>query len=110
VFQYPQGQTAHLLSTISFSTAIEASISGAKGRIVIENPWFKATELSVILNDGTKQQFSIPHESNGFEHEIIEVMHCLDNGLLQSERMPHHLTLSVSKIMEEVLNKAGVVF
>ena len=110
VLQYPQGQTAHLLSTISFSTAIEASISGAKGRIVIENPWFKATELSVLLTDGTKQQFSIPHASNGFEHEIKEVMHCLDNGLLQSERMPHNLTLSVSKIMEEVLNKAGVVF
>ena len=110
VFQYPQGQTAHLLSTISFSTAIEAAISGAKGRIVIQNPWFKATELSVILNDGTKQQYSIPHASNGFEHEIKEVMHCLDNGLLQSERMPHHLTLSVSKIMEDVLSKAGVVF
>jgi predicted dehydrogenase len=110
VFEYPQGQTAHLLSTISFSTAIEAEISGPKGRIVVQNPWFKATDFSVILNDGTKQQFSIPHASNGFEHEIKEVMHCLDNGLLQSNRMPHQLTLSISKIMEEVLKKAGVVF
>jgi hypothetical protein len=37
-------------------------------------------------------------------------MHCLDNGFLQSEKWPHHLTLLVSKIMEEVLVKAGVDF
>lgn len=110
VLKYPQGQTAHLLSTISFNTPIQAMISGAKGRIEIKSPWFKATEFSVILNDGTKQDFSIAHQSNGFEHEINEVMHCLDNGLLQSKKWPHHLTLLVSKIMEEVLNKAGVVF
>ena len=110
VLQYPQGQSAQLLSAISFSTAIEAEIIGTKGRIAIQNPWFKATDFSVILNDGTKQQFSIPHACNGFEHEIKEVMHCLDNGLLQSERMPHQLTLSISKIMEEVLQKAGVEF
>ncbi len=110
VIQYPKGQVAHLLSTISFSTAIEAEIIGTKGRIAIQNPWFKATDFSVILNDGTKQQFSIPHACNGFEHEIKEVMHCLDNGLLQSERMPHQLILSISKIMEEVLKKAGVEF
>ena len=110
VIQYPNGQAAHLLSSISFSTAIEAEIIGTKGRITIQNPWFKATDFSVILNDGNKQHFSIPHACNGFEHEIKEVMHCLDNGLLQSERMPHQLTLSISKIMEEVLKKAGVEF
>ncbi len=108
--QYPQGQTAHLLSTISFNTPIQAMISGAKGRIEIKSPWFKATDFTVVLNDGTRQDYAIPHQSNGFEHEIKEVMHCLDNGFLQSEKWPHHLTLLVSKIMEEVLVKAGVDF
>ena len=110
VLQYPQGQTAHLLSTISFNTPIQAMISGAKGRIEIKSPWFKATDFTVVLNDGTRQDYAIPHQSNGFEHEIKEVMHCLDNGFLQSEKWPHHLTLLVSKIMEEVLVKAGVDF
>jgi len=110
VLQYPQGQTAHLLSTISFNTPIQAMISGAKGRIEIKSPWFKATDFSLILNDGTQQDYSIAHQSNGFEHEINEVMHCLDNGLLESEKWPHHLTLLVSKITEEVLIKAGLAF
>lgn len=108
VLQYANGETAHLLSSVSFNTAIEAEIIGTKGRIEIKNPWFKATELAVHLNDGSMQNFSMPHVSNGFEHEIMEVMHCLDDGSLQSKSMPHHLTLSISKIMEEILQQAGV--
>lgn len=110
VLQYAKGQTAHVLSTINLNTAIEAEIIGTKGRIKIDSPWFKATDFSLHLNDGTTQHFSMPHLCNGFEHEIKEVMHCLDNGLLQSNKIPHQLTLSVSKIMEEVLRQAGVFY
>ena len=110
VLQYPDGQTAHILSTIGLNTAIEAEITGTKGRIKIGNPWFKATDFSLYLNDGTTQHFSMPHLCNGFEYEIKEVMHCLDNGLLQSSRIPHHLTLTISKIMDEILRQAGIVY
>ncbi|MEO5892642.1 MAG: Gfo/Idh/MocA family oxidoreductase [Ferruginibacter sp.] len=110
VMQYAGGATAHALSTISFNTPLEAEIIGTKGSIRIENPWFKATDFSLTTGDGTRQNFSIPHLSNGFEHEIEEVMYCLDNGLLQSNKVPHDLTLSVSKIMDEVLHQAGVVY
>jgi predicted dehydrogenase len=110
VLQYPGGQTAHLLSSISFNTALEAEIIGTKGRIKIDNPCFKATDFTLILNDGTSEHFSMPHQSNGFEHQIKEVMHCLDNGLLQSSKVPHQLTITVSNIMEEVLKQAGVVY
>ena len=110
VLQYPDGETAHLLSSIHFNTAIEAEIIGTKGRIKIKNPWFKATDFSVYLADETVQKFSIPHLSNGFEYEIMEVMNCLDKGLLQSEKMPHQLTLLISKIMEDVLVQGGVVY
>jgi predicted dehydrogenase len=110
IMKYPNGETAHLLSAINFNTSIEAEIIGEKGTIKIKSPWFKATDLSVHLPDGITQNFSMPHECNGFEHEIKEVMHCLDNNLLQSNKMPHHSTLLVSKIMDEVLRKAGVVY
>jgi predicted dehydrogenase len=108
LLQYPGGQSAHLLSTIDINTPIEATIIGTKGRIQIHNPWFKATSITVHLNDGTQQDFDMPHQSNGFEHEIKEVMDCLDNGLLQSPKVPHQLTLLISKIMDEVLQQAGV--
>ena len=110
ILQYENEATAQLLSTISFDTAIEAEIIGTKGRIEIKNPWFKATDFSLHLNDGSTENFTIPHESNGFEHEIREVMRCLYYGLLQSDLMPHRLTLSISKTMEEILRQANVAY
>jgi predicted dehydrogenase len=108
IMQYPGGETAHLLTSIIFNTAIEVEIIGTKGRIKIDSPWYKATAFSVHSVNGESQNFSMPHASNGFEYEIREVMHCLDKGLLQSGKMPHSLSLSLGKTMDEVLRQAGV--
>lgn len=110
ILQYDTGASAQLISSIVFQTNIEATIIGTKGRINIENPWFKATRFTVRLNDGTTNNFHLPHLSNGFEHEIKEIIYCLDNGLLQSEKVPHALSLSLSKISGDVLKEAGVVY
>ncbi len=110
VMQYPNDQSAQILSSIAFNTPIEAVIIGTKGRIKIDNPWYKATNFSIILNDGNTENFSMPHLSNGFEHEIKEVTNCLNNGFIESNKMPHKLTSSLSKIMEEILHQAGVVY
>ncbi len=110
VMQYPNGETAHLLSGISFNTAIEAEIIGTKGAIKIKDPWFKATGFSVQQANDPSEEFAMPHVCNGFEHEIKEVMYCLDNGLLESNKMPHQLTVSISKILDEVLRQAGVFY
>lgn len=107
ILQYADGETAHLLSGISFNSAIEAEIICSKGSIKIKNPWFKATDFLVQSDDGKPENFSMPHVCNGFEHEIKEVMYCLDNGLLQSNKMPHQLTVSISKIQDEILKQAG---
>lgn len=103
LLEYTNGTTAHLLSSIGFNTAITATILGTKGRIEVHNPFFKATDLSLILNDGTTETFSFPHLCNGFEHEIEHVMHCLENNLIQSPKMPHSFTLQVSNIMDKIL-------
>ncbi len=108
--QYAGGATAQLISGISFQSSITADIVGTKGRIAIHNPWFKATDFSCYLADGTVENFSMPHGSNGFEHEIKEVMYCLDHGLKESTKMPHGLTLAVSKIMQDILAEIGVVY
>ncbi len=110
VLQYADGATVHLISSIVFNTAVDAEIIGTKGSIKIKNPWFKATQFSLQLNDGTTEEFSMPHLSNGFEHEIKEVMQCLDKGLLQSNKMPHQLSLSLSKTIDEILRQAGVEY
>ena len=111
VMQYPGGQTAHLVSSFKFNTALEAEIIGSKGRIKLGSPWFKANSFSLYLNEGeTTENVELPHECNGYEYEIKEALFCLDNGLLESPKMPHQQTLLISKIMEELLHQAGVKY
>jgi predicted dehydrogenase len=105
--QYANGASAQLLSTVAYNTPITATIIGTKGRIHIQNPWFKATDITLILNDGATETFSMPHQCNGFEYEIAHVMQCLHNGWLQSPKVPHSLTLQISSIMDEVLKNIG---
>jgi predicted dehydrogenase len=107
ILQYSNGSTAHLFSAITTETPIEAIIIGTKGKIKVGSPWYMATDFT-LLNDGTSKSYSIPHPTNGFEYEIIEVMNCLDKGILQSPLVPHHQTLTVSKIMDELLKQAGI--
>jgi len=108
ILQYPNGATAHLFSAVTTETPVEATIIGTQGRIQIDSPWYMATDFTVILNDGTSKSYSFPHQTNGFEYEIIEVMNCLNKGILQSQLVPHQQTLTVSKIMDELLKQAGV--
>ena len=110
VLQYKDGATAHLISSFVFNTAVDAEIICTKGSIKIKNPWFKATQFSLQLNDGITEEFSMPHLSNGFEHEINEVMQCLDKGLLQSQKMPHQLSLLLAKTQDKILRQAGVTY
>jgi len=110
MLQFANTATANLLCSIETSTPIEAEIMGTKGHIKIHSPWFKATEISVHTEGDKVETFLMPHQSNGFEYEIEAVMYCLDNKLLQSAKMPHSLTLSLSKTIAEILQQAGVKY
>jgi predicted dehydrogenase len=107
VTTYSNGATAQLLSSIVFNTNTDAHIFGEKGRIIIKDPWSKATDLNIIIDGEMGEKFSEPHECNGFEYQIREVTECLEKGKIESYSVPHQLTLSVSKLMDEVLLMAG---
>lgn len=108
ILQYPGGQTAHLFTSITTQTKIAATIIGTKGRMELPAPWYKTTDLTLQLLSGDIQNFHFPHDSNGFEHEIREVTDCLDQGLIECPAMPLDFTLSISKIMDTLLQQAGV--
>ncbi len=106
--QYANGAVARLFSSIAVNTGITAELTGTKGRIKILHPWFKATTVTVELNDGSAQEFSTPHAVNGFEYEIRSVMRCLETGETEPSEMPHALTVSISELADEILASAGV--
>lgn len=110
ILQYDSGATANIFSAITTQTGITAEIAGSKGRIEIHNPWFKATDFTVHVDGKGSEHFSFPHGSNGFEHEIKEVMACLDKGLKEAPSMPLEFSLSLSKLIDTIKEQVGVVY
>jgi predicted dehydrogenase len=110
ILQYPNGAMAHLISSIALNTPQNASIVGTKGRIYVKPPFLNATQFTLIDNEGNESNYHYPHLCNGFEYEVQEVYHCLQNGLLESSLHTHKQTLIVSKLMDEVLKEAGISY
>lgn len=79
-----------------------ATIKGTKGTILVEG--LHATESAKIYNNHNEliKHIQIPHESNGFEYEIREVIKCINNGKTESSIMPHQTTLNILKQMDDI--------
>lgn len=109
-FQYPGEQMANIFSSITIKTSLTAEITGHKGRLILPCPFYKATSLSLELNEGENKQFLFPHEHNGFEYEIREVMRCLENGYTECPDMSHERSLILARMMDTVRGQCGVVY
>lgn len=109
-FQYPSGETASIFSSITIKTSLTAEIAGTKGRIYMHNPWYRTNAITIELDSGEKQEYSFPHEHNGFEYQVRHVMDCLDKGLTESPLMPLDFSLTMSRIMDKVREQVGVIY
>jgi predicted dehydrogenase len=110
ILKYSGDRSASIFSSITMNTEKHAEIIGTKGKIILKSPWYKTTEMLVLLNDGDRQSFSMPHGSNGFEHEIQHVKDCLDKGYKESPLLPLDFTLTMSRTMDIILHQMGVIY
>ena len=90
--------------------SLAGEIVGTKGRIEMHNPFYRATELTLHLNSGETEKFSFPHEVNGFEYEIREVMDALSKGFKECPSMPHTTSLLMAQTMDKIREQCGIVY
>lgn len=108
IFQYQDGRSALISSTLACSTSITAEIAGTEGIIRIPTAWYKNDRLSLERQDEEPRSFSLEPMINGFEYEIRETMHCLDKGLTESPRMTHAFSLTMSRVMDAIRGQCGI--
>lgn len=73
---------------------------GTNGYIYIPNMHY-AQECFMYKEEGV-EHFKAPHD-NGFEYQIQEVVECMKKGALESEVMPHKVTLECAEIFDQCL-------
>lgn len=100
LLNYEGGESALLVSAIRLNTPHDASIYGEEGYIKLPGYWGGDTVL--LHNRDGEQEIKLPFESSGFQFETMEVMNCVDKGLLESPSLPLAETLAILEIADKI--------
>jgi predicted dehydrogenase len=108
ILQYPAAQSVLHAGLVSASD-MKATISGTRGRIDIDSPWFMTEGYSIIENE-QEEKFQISNIGKGYAHEAIECHHCIRQNQIESKLWSHKNSLDLSKMVEEVKTQIGLEF
>jgi predicted dehydrogenase len=108
ILQYESAQAVLHAGFVSESD-MKATISGSKGRIELNSPWFMADGYSLFKNN-QEVVFKLPNLGKGYAHEAIECHNCIRNNTIESKQWAHQNSLDLSKIVDEVKNQIGLEF
>lgn len=109
ILQYETAQSILHASIVSESD-MKAIISGTKGRIELNAPWFIADGYSLFINEEKEATFTFPALGKGYSHEIIECQNCILNNEIESKLWSHQNCLDLSRIVEEIKNQIQLHF
>jgi predicted dehydrogenase len=110
LFDYNNGKMAFLESTILANTPIEAIIRGENGSIKMHRSFHHTKKISILKNDNTSETISIDYKGNGYYHEIVEVMGCLLNKKIESDKMPHSMSIGLVETLDKVREQIGLTY
>ena len=110
IFQYKDGIIANLSCSMYDSQPNRAVITGTKGYIEIDPTFYAPTSMKICKNDGEIINFKNNYQGHGLREQAIEMKYCIRNNLIESSKMPHHETLEVIEIMDQVREKIGLKF
>ncbi|CAC9972928.1 Gfo/Idh/MocA family protein [Flavobacterium panici] len=108
ILQYESAQSI-LHSSIVSESDMKALISGTKGRIELNSPWFMADGYSVFKEE-QESVYNLPTLGKGYAHEIMECNNCIRNDQIESELWSHQNSLDLSKIVEEIKTQIRLPF
>lgn len=109
ILQYETAQSILHASIVSESD-MKAIISGTKGRIELNAPWYIADGYSLFINEEKEATFTFPALGKGYSHEIIECQNCILNNEIESKLWSHENSLDLSRIVEEIKNQIQLPF
>lgn len=108
LFEHSGGQKAILHSSVVAETPTEAIIYGTKGSIKLHSRFHHPQSITISKNDGHTETIEIPYTGNGYFHEISEVVKCIQQGLIQSERLPHAISIDLITTLDRVRREIGL--
>ncbi len=106
--EYKDGKVAQLFCTIIAETPMTVDIAGTKAHLTVEKPLYAPSDIHINNKESQFTHFKIDHIGNGYNYEAMEVMQCLEEGKLQSDKISWEFSRNSMKIMDEVRRQIGL--
>jgi predicted dehydrogenase len=109
IFTYGAKTQASLQSTMWAETPTTALISGTKGRIEVDGPFYREASFRVTTAAGVRE---VPYTgvANGYAYEAAEVARRVTAGEKFSPGMTPEMTLDVMASLDEVRRQIGLTY
>ena len=98
----------HALATMTCGLGVKSEgrllISGTKGYIVVEAPWWKPTYFEVHFEDpGKVERYTDRFLGDGLRYEISDFLYSIHGNKKHSFRLTSDESIAMARIMEEFL-------
>ncbi len=98
---YPHG-----LATVTVGLGVKSDgrllVSGTKGYIVVEAPWWKTTYFEVHHEDPSQiEKYSEPFLGDGLRYEISDMLNQINAAEMNDFRLTKEESIALSEVMEE---------
>ena len=110
LFQYDEGQSAILNSSVLYDTETEAYIYGTKGRIHIPRRWHESDQFILHKEGQSPQEFKFDFNCLGYRYEAEEVMRCLAADKKESDILPLSFSLDLMNLLDQIRKEVGLVY
>lgn len=110
MFRYNDGRLAEAYSTFNAPAGISTEINCQGGNITLSRDRKGGQRLQLDFYGAQNEELIFNPACGGYQFEAAEVMRCLDEGLKESPVVPHSLSLDLIRILDQVREKAGIVY
>jgi predicted dehydrogenase len=109
-FEYPEGVSASIFASFYSASGVGTDILCEKGTLRLRRSSAVDQWLEIDIPGEEVQCLTWDSNECGLKQEALEVMNCLESGRLESNRMPHSMSLRLMKILDHIRRKAGIVY
>lgn len=109
LLKYKNGAIADLSSAILLRKPNEGYVYGSKGYAHLQR-FYAPQQIEICLNNGERQNISVPYAGNGFEEQITHFCECVLKGLKESPVVTHEQTCFITEQMDKIREIIGVKY
>lgn len=109
-FEYSNGVSASVFASFMAAAGVGTDIFCEKGTLRLRRASALEQSLEVDRPGTELKEYHWKENVCGLKLEAAEAMRCLDENRLQSDIMPHSMSLSLIKTLDRIRHKAGIIY